>query len=141
MPLTTAAEADELVGGASAKQVSVDPIAARVLLRGEPTRVPVGRADDFSWPRRAVLPLGTDPVVATSTTPITPMTPYTETRQAAATPGAASAPAPRPGPAPTRQAAVGPRPTPGYAYQQQQQQQRRLAPAPQPFFFPFFGGR
>jgi hypothetical protein len=152
MPLTTPAEADELLGGASARQAAVDPIAARVLVRGEPTHTPVGRADDFAWPRRPVLPLGADPVVATTTTPMTPMHPY-ETRQASATP-AASAPAapPRPGPAgpaPVRQAATAPaapRQTSFFGSwqqqpQQQQQAQRRIQPTQQPFFFPFFGGR
>src|SRR5262249_8426067 len=106
MPLTTPAEADELVGGASTKQPAVDPIASRVLVHGEPNRVPFGRADASAWPRRAVLPLGTDPIVAPSTTPITPMQP-SETRQPSAAPAApASAPAPRPGPAPARQAAA-----------------------------------
>ncbi len=142
MPLTTAAEADELLGGASARQAAPDPIAQRVLVRGEPNRVPVGRADDFAWPRRAVLPLGTDPVVATSTTPLTPMQPY-ETRQASA--GPAAAPAQRigpPAPAPVRQAAAPPRQTGFFgSWQQQQQAQRRIEPARQPFFFPFFGGR
>jgi hypothetical protein len=155
MPLTTPAEADELVGGASARQVSVDPIASRVLVRGEPARVPVGRADDFTWPRRAVLPQGTDPIVATSTTPITPMQPY-ETRQASAAPAAGPAqrigpPAPA-GPAQPRQAASAPaqqqpRQTSFFGswqqpYQQQQQaQQRGYQRTQQPFFLPFFGGR
>ena len=110
-----------------------------------------GRADDFAWPRRVVLPLGTDPIVATSTTPITPMQPY-ETRQAAVAP--AAAPAQRIGPpAPPRQAATAPaqqqqRQTSffggwGQSYQQQQaqQQQRGYQRTQQPFFFPFFGGR
>jgi hypothetical protein len=151
MPLTTAAEADELLGGASARQAAPDPIAARVLVRGEPNRVPIGRADDFAWPRRTVLPTGADPVVATSTTPLTPMQPY-ETRHASATPAAApTAAAPRPaGPAPVRQAATAPaapqRQTSIFGSwqqqpQQQQQAQRRIEPARQPFFFPFFGGR
>jgi hypothetical protein len=146
IPLTTAAEADQLLGGPTAKQDTVDPIASRVLVRGEPNRVPIGRADDFVWPRRAVLPLGADPVVATSTTPITPMQPY-ETRQASAAP--AAAPAQRigpPAPAPVRQAATAPpRQTSFFGWQQQppqqQQAQRRIEPARQPFFFPFFGGR
>jgi hypothetical protein len=146
MPLTTAAEADALLGGASAKQDTVDPIASRVLVRGEPNRVPVGRADDFAWPRRSVLPLGADPVVATSTIPLTPMQPY-ETRQAAATPAASAAPRPA-GPAPVRQAATAPPAPPRQSFfgnwqqqPQQQQAQRRIEPARQPFFFPFFGGR
>ncbi len=53
MPLTTAAEADELVGGASTRQVTVDPIAARVLVRGEQANAPMGRADDFDADRPA----------------------------------------------------------------------------------------
>ena len=142
MPLTTAAEADELLGGGGARQAAVDPIAARVLVRGEQTNAPAGRGDDFAWPRRNVAPLGTDPVVATTTTPITPM--QTEQRQAAAAPGASAAPAAAPGaaparpPRPTRQAASVPRP-PGFVAQQQRPEPRRVAPAPQPFFFPFFG--
>ena len=143
MPLTTAAEADELLGGGGARQAAVDPIAARVLVRGEQTNAPAGRGDDFAWPRRNVAPLGTDPVVATTTTPMTPM--QTEQRQAAAAPGVGAAPAAAPGaaparpPRPTRQAASVPRP-PGFVAQQQQRPEpRRVAPAPQPFFFPFFG--
>ncbi|HEY2137777.1 MAG TPA: SGNH family hydrolase [Xanthobacteraceae bacterium] len=151
MPLTTAAEEDELVGGASARQVTVDPIAARVLVRGEQTSAPAGRADDFAWPRRSVAPLGTDPVVATTTTPMTPM--QTGQRQAAAAPGvepaaaagSAAAPgagaAPRARPAgPPRQAAAAPGvPRPPGFVGQQRPDPRRVAPAPQPFFFPFFG--
>src|SRR5262249_4364584 len=142
MPLTTPGEADELLGGASARPVSLDPIASRVLLRGEPNRVPIGRADDFAWPRRTVLPLGTDPIVATSTTPITPMQAY-ETRQAAAAP---TAPAQRIGPpAPPRQAATvqqQPRQTSFFGgWGQPQQQQRGYQRTQQPLFFPFFGGR
>src|SRR5712672_1025595 len=144
MPLTTAAEADELLGGGGARQAAVDPIAARVLMRGEQTNAPAGRGDDFAWPRRNVAPLGTDPVVATTTTPMTPM--QTDQRQAAAVPGvgAGAAPAAAPGAAParppraTRQAASVPRP-PGFVAQQQRPEPRRVAPAPQPFFFPFFG--
>jgi len=145
MPLTTPGEADELLGGASARPVSLDPIASRVLLRGEPNRVPVGRADDFVWPRRTVLPLGTDPIVATSTTPITPMQPY-ETRQAAAAPTAPAQrigpPAPA-GPVQPRQAAQQqPRQTSLFgSWQQPYQQQRGYQRTQQPFYFPFFGGR
>ena len=31
--------------------VSVDPVAARVLMKGEPVKAPSGRADNFAWPR------------------------------------------------------------------------------------------
>jgi hypothetical protein len=139
IPLTTAAEADELLGGGGARQAAVDPIATRVLVRGEQANAPAGRGDDFAWPRRNVAPLGADPVVATTTTPITPM--QTDQRQAAASPGAAPAAAPGTAPArpsrPTRQAASVPRP-PGFVAQQRAEP-RRVAPSPQPFFFPFFG--
>jgi hypothetical protein len=139
MPLTTAAEADELLGGGGSRQAAIDPIATRVLVRGEQANAPAGRGDDFAWPRRNVAPLGADPVVATTTTPITPM--QTDQRQAAAAAGAAPAAAPGAAPArpsrPTRQAASVPRP-PGFVGQQRAEP-RRVAPSPQPFFFPFFG--
>jgi len=135
MPLTTPAEASELAGGASARQIAVDALAARVLVHGEPNRVPAGRADDFVWPRRPVAAPGTDPVVATTTLPMTPMRPYAPApRQVASAAPATAAPARRV--APIRQAAAGPRPP---AAVNNQQQARRIAPAPQPFFFPFFG--
>jgi uncharacterized protein len=146
MPLTTAAEADELLGGARTPQGTVDPIATRVLVRGEETHAPAGRADDFAWPRRNVAPLGTDPVVATTTTPITPMqTPEQQQRQVATVgPPAPAAPTlrrPAPGAGPARQAAIAPSRPFGNLFgpPQQQQAQRRMAPVSQPFFFPFFG--
>jgi hypothetical protein len=42
----------------------------RVLVNGEPVPTPAGRSDDFKWPRRAIAPFGTDPVVATTTDPV-----------------------------------------------------------------------
>ncbi len=43
---------DELIGGGRALRPAVpDPIATRVLVKGEPVQAPSGRADDFSWPR------------------------------------------------------------------------------------------
>jgi uncharacterized protein len=133
IPLTTPAEANELAGGAGAHQVAPDAIAARVLVRGDANRAPAGRADDFVWPRRPVGAVGTDPVVATTTIPMTPMKPYEEPHQVASAPAAAApntpaAPVRRA--APVRQAARAPAPPP---------QARRIAPSPQPFFFPFFG--
>src|SRR5262249_29397352 len=47
--------------------------ATRVLVKGDPMPAPAGRADDFSWPRRAPAPVGSDPVAATTTMPMTPM--------------------------------------------------------------------
>lgn len=59
---------DELLGGAGTRPASVDALAARTLVKGEPLSPPAGRADDFAWPRREVgtldAPAG-DPNVAT----------------------------------------------------------------------------
>ena len=138
MPLTTPAEANELAGGANARQAATDAIASKVLVRGEPNRAPAGRADDFVWPRRPVAAQGIDPVVATTTVPMTPMQPYaSEPRQVAtAAPATAGPAAAARRVAPIRQAAAGPRPP---AAVNNQQQARRIAPTQQPFFFPFFG--
>jgi len=57
-----------------------------VLINGEAIPVPAGRADDFAWPRRAVAPVGADPVVATTDLPMTPMV-----AERAAAPGSATA--------------------------------------------------
>ncbi|MCX7307790.1 MAG: DUF459 domain-containing protein [Afipia sp.] len=58
----------ELLGGAGTRPASVDALAARTLVKGEPLDVPAGRADDYSWPRREIgaldAPAG-DPNVAT----------------------------------------------------------------------------
>jgi hypothetical protein len=58
---------DELLGGVGTRPASVDALAARTLVKGEPLAAPAGRADDFSWPRREVGALSappSDPVVA-----------------------------------------------------------------------------
>jgi len=54
-----------------------------VLVNGEAIASPAGRADDFKWPRRAIAPVGTDPIVATTTEPIPVMKPAPETTVAA----------------------------------------------------------
>jgi lysophospholipase L1-like esterase len=53
VPLTaTTGQAEELLGaGRPARPVNSDPAAIRVLVKGEPIVAPVGRADDFNWPR------------------------------------------------------------------------------------------
>ena len=147
MPLTTPAEASELVGGANARQAATDAIASKVLVRGDPNRAPAGRGDDFIWPRRPVAAVGIDPVVATTTTPMTPMKSFeTEPRQVASAPtdaaGSAAVILPRQAgglrrrPRPIRTGLRQPRAPP---QQEARPDQRRFAPAPQPFFFPFFG--
>lgn len=60
---------DELLGGIGTRPASVDALAARTLVKGEPLAAPAGRADDFSWPRREVGALSappSDPVVASA---------------------------------------------------------------------------
>jgi hypothetical protein len=76
IPLNAAAEAadnEELAGATGARQSINDAVATRILVRGEALPIPAGRADDYVWPRRAPAPLGADPVVATTTLPMTPM--------------------------------------------------------------------
>jgi uncharacterized protein len=56
LPLTaiSGGEGGDLLGGGSHPAPAVsDPIAARVLSRGDAIAAPAGRADDFSWPRPA----------------------------------------------------------------------------------------
>jgi len=142
---------DALAGGGKSKPqpAIVDAVATKVLVKGDAVPAPAGRADDFSWPRRDVAPVGSDPTVAVATLPMTPM--KAEQRRAAteapaeATPGA-GAPAQQPNGAArprvvTRQT---PRQSGGWffgnwGWQRQQQQQRRPSRqrAQQPGFFPF----
>jgi hypothetical protein len=72
MPLTSPTTPDQtLLGGAGgARSVTPETVGNRVLVKGEPVPAPAGRSDDFAWPRRGVMPVGTDPVAATSTEPI-----------------------------------------------------------------------
>ena len=53
LPLASAPSSapDELLGGGAVRSANIDPVATRVLLKGEPVAAAPGRADDFSWPR------------------------------------------------------------------------------------------
>jgi hypothetical protein len=53
LPLTASGteEGDLLGAGGHPPPVAADPLAAKVLSRGDPIAAPAGRADDFSWPR------------------------------------------------------------------------------------------
>src|SRR5262252_511272 len=75
IPLTTerGGETDDHLLGGDDRQPMSDAIAAKVLVRGETITAPAGRADDFVWPRRDVAPVGSDPVVAMTDLPMTPM--------------------------------------------------------------------
>jgi hypothetical protein len=54
VPLTTAASGgEELLGGGTTRPAHSDPVATRVLVKGEPVAAAPGRADDFKWPRGA----------------------------------------------------------------------------------------
>jgi hypothetical protein len=143
VPLSAAraVESDDLLGGNSRQQAN-DAIAAKVLVQGEAMPAPAGRADDFAWPRRNVGEVGSDPVVATTELPMTPMVAERGGSSAVATasladPGASTAPKP-----------IVRRPRPSsYADLQQQQgiyrpDYRRPQPVQQPgwSFNSLFGG-
>jgi uncharacterized protein len=73
LPLTaeTGETGDLLGAGGHPAPPTPDPLAARVLSRGDPIAAPAGRADDFSWPRPAedasVTPLVVTPEPAAPT--------------------------------------------------------------------------
>jgi uncharacterized protein len=73
LPLTadTGETGDLLGAGGHPASPTPDPLAARVLSRGDPIAAPAGRADDFSWPRPAedasVTPLVVTPEPAAPT--------------------------------------------------------------------------
>jgi uncharacterized protein len=74
VPLLTerSGDSEELLGG-NFRQASTDALVNKVLVNGDAVKAPAGRADDFAWPRRNVLPVGSDPVVAMTDLPMTPM--------------------------------------------------------------------
>jgi hypothetical protein len=111
VPLTVSVTSgQELISSRDTGDPSSPKSVTRVLVNGEAIAPPAGRADDFKWPRRVIAPVGTDPIVATTTEPIPVMKPAPETtvaapsgdvRPVAANPGprrsttAARAPAPQ----------------------------------------------
>jgi hypothetical protein len=100
VPLTASvSSAQELMGARDTSEVSAAKSVVRVLVNGEAVSPPAGRSDDFKWPRRVIAPVGTDPVVATTTEPIPVMKPAPQTTVAAPNaetrPVAAANPAPR----------------------------------------------
>jgi uncharacterized protein len=111
----------------------------KVLVNGEAVRAPAGRADDFAWPRREIAPVGSDPVVATTDLPMTPML-AEKPRTAPATPAATT-----PGPVVASAAAPPARPrrtTPRPAYADTQELYRPDRRPPSFFGFQsLFGGR
>ena len=77
LPLTSAVSApgEDLLGAPNTHDKPGHVTATRVLVKGEAVAAPAGRSDDFAWPRRAVAPFNTDPVVATTTLPLPVMQP------------------------------------------------------------------
>src|SRR5215510_5918791 len=75
VPLTSLATGqNELLGGGPARPTTgSDPVATRVLTKGEAIPAPSGRADDFSWPRGGMAsdpsPVETSPTPAVLATP------------------------------------------------------------------------
>jgi hypothetical protein len=65
-------EFEELLG-ANTRDLSVDELANRVLVQGEPVGPPAGRADDFTWPRPDIVAARSDPAVATTEPPRRPL--------------------------------------------------------------------
>ncbi|HZP77490.1 MAG TPA: SGNH family hydrolase [Pseudolabrys sp.] len=79
MPLNVVpAGSDELAGGGAPRQANVDPVATRVLARGEAITPAPGRADDFAWPRgsaRVVVEPASAPPAVPATASISPAAP------------------------------------------------------------------
>ncbi len=131
VPLTASATAEqELIGSRDNSEVSNSKSVVRVLLNGEAMASPAGRADDFKWPRRGIAPVGSDPIVATTTEPIPVMKPAPETTVAA--PNSEIRPVASVNPAARRTATTGRAPAPPQQFQQ---------PNRSPGFFSFFGNR
>ena len=135
IPLTMSRDTDELLGAGPARQTIADAMASRVLVKGEPVVAPAGRSDDFVWPRRGVAPVGADPVVASTTLPMTPMQPEKPPVVAAAPAEPAAAARPRPA---AREATARPRPSPQQQQHAQRDPRRYQQPERPAFFFPFF---
>ncbi|MCG2627591.1 DUF459 domain-containing protein [Bradyrhizobium sp. WYCCWR 13023] len=131
VPLVAASiSTDQLLGGPGTRPASVDALAARTLVKGEPLAAPAGRADDYSWPRREV---GREQ--AKGDTPVAATTPDGGAA-APGTPGAAAAIAP-PKPVAPKKPTPPPQPaqaTPSlrdfFGFGSPQPAPRQLAPGP-----------
>jgi hypothetical protein len=83
LPLSASGgEGGDLVGASGrATQAISDPLAMRVLTRGDPLPAPPGRADDFSWPRPSV-GASALPEIAPQPAALTPAPPAKKTGEA-----------------------------------------------------------
>jgi hypothetical protein len=114
VPLTTeTGNDDELLGGTARSAAPAplpDPMASRVLVRGEAVAAPAGRSDDFAWPRPNAntngVPDAEPAPVAVTPPPTTPAKPDVKAVVAPAdgkkTKDAKNPPAPAPDAAPPR---------------------------------------
>jgi hypothetical protein len=96
IPLTVSASggaAEELLGGArpAAKPLASDPLAVRVLTKGEPIAAPTGRADDFNWPRGNAATVTTEPISPSPVASASPGATSTQPRTAKPATGTAAA--------------------------------------------------
>jgi uncharacterized protein len=112
VPLTvsvTGGATDELLGGArpAAKPAAADPLATRVLTKGEPIVAPTGRADDFNWPRGGAATVTSEPIspspVASATAPASAAPIGSAAAGSGTAPPRAARPSPAPGMAATAQ--------------------------------------
>lgn len=111
VPLTVSVISGQELIGVIDTAAPVSPRAVtRALVNGEAVVPPAGRADDFKWPRREIAPLGTDPIVATTTEPIPVMKPAPETT--VATPNGEIRPVAAVNPAARKTATTGRAPAP-----------------------------
>ncbi|MBR1092367.1 DUF459 domain-containing protein [Bradyrhizobium manausense] len=128
VPLVAASiSTDQLLGGPGTRPASVDALAARTLVKGEPLAAPAGRADDYAWPRREV---GREQ--AKGDTPVATTAPDGGAAAPGA-PGAAAAIAPPKPPAqkkPTQPAQATPSLRDFFGFGSPQPAPRQLAPAP-----------
>ena len=86
-----ASAGDELAGGGGTRPVHSDPVATRVLVKGEPVAGASGRADDFKWPRGGGDAATAEPLTPTAAAArAAPVAPAVQQK-----PGAKSAPEPK----------------------------------------------
>jgi len=131
-------DAGELLGGPG-RTPAADAVATKVLVEGAPLPAPAGRADDFAWPRRDVAPVDTDPVVAQTELPMTPMVETVAVAPATASsdaPGAAAAPG-QPGAAkqPGRRPRLADLPSQQGIYRPDARRPQTVVPQQQPWSF------
>jgi hypothetical protein len=89
VPLTATAvsPSEELLGGGGARPAASDPIAARVLVKGEPVAPLKGRADNFVWPLEGAAAAAQSTTTLPAQAPALGTAPDRDAGKNAATPG------------------------------------------------------